>query len=278
MQVSQVDPVEGLDVVATLDTVEALHAQRMRAEAQTFVLAAHFADLHAGDALRTSTRPGRERAVRLGGAGTPRVAEFAVAEFGCRVQLGAWAARRFIADALDVRHRLSLVWERVCSGEARVGNARLIAAKTRHLSIEAAAHVDRAMADHVDGSLPWGRFEARLDGVVVAADPATAAAREQERLLEQFAKRTRSVEDGTAGFYVRSSIGVIARLDATVGFLAEAVKAFGDPEDLDRRRVKAVVLLGNPTRAVELLAASPRCAPAAWTLRSRSTRPTSPVR
>jgi hypothetical protein len=110
------------------------------------------------------------------------------------------------------------------------------------------------MAEHADGSLPWGRFESRLDGKVVAADPDTAAAREAERVREQLARRTRSSEQGTAGFYVRSTAGVIARIDATVAYFAEALAAFGDRDDLDQRRVKAMVLLCNPTRAVELLA------------------------
>jgi len=115
--------------------------------------------------------------------------------------------------------------------------------------------VDAAMVDFVDGSLPWGRFQARLEGKIVAADPEVAAAREAERVTEQFAKRTRSAEDGTAGFYVRSTVGVIARIDASVNYLADALQAFGDTDDLNQRRVKALVVLCNPTQAVELLAA-----------------------
>ncbi len=111
------------------------------------------------------------------------------------------------------------------------------------------------MVDHVDGSLSWGRFETRLAGRIVAADPGLAAAREDAAVGEQFAKRTRSSEQGTAGFYVRSTVGVIARLEATVVFLADALAAFGDRDPEDLRRVKAVALLANPVRAVELLAA-----------------------
>ena len=74
-------------------------------------------------------------------------------------------------------------------------------------------------------------------------------------VAEQFARRTRSSEQGTAGFYVRSTVGVIARLEATVVFLADALAAFGDRDPEDLRRVKAVALLANPVRAVELLAA-----------------------
>ena len=71
-------------VVETLDAVDRLYGVRVEAEAATFVLAAHFADLMAGEGLPVSRRvlPGRERAVRLGGEGTPLVAEFAAAEFG----------------------------------------------------------------------------------------------------------------------------------------------------------------------------------------------------
>jgi hypothetical protein len=246
-----------LNVVKTLDAVDACHAARLEADAALFELAAHFADLHAGDGLPHEGRgglPGRERAVRIGGEGTPRIAEFAYAELGARMGMGTWTARRYVADALDVRHRLPLIWARIQSREARIGNARMVAARTRHLSMAAAGAVDAAMVEFVDGSLPWGRFLARLDGKVVAADPQVAAAREADRASEQFAKRTRSAEDGTAGFYVRSTLGVIARIDASVALFAEALAALGDSDDLDQRRVKAMVVLCNPTKAVELLA------------------------
>ena len=243
-------------VIETLDAVDRLYVARVEAEAASFELAAHFADLHPGEALDPASmlRPGRERAVRLGGRGTPLVSEFAAAELGARMRMGTWSARRYLGDALEVRHRLPLLWARVVSREARVGSVRLVASRTRRLSPEAAGYVDRAMVEVVDGSLPWGRFEALLEGVVVAADPVAAAVREEERALVQFAKRTRASEAGTAGFYVRSTVGVIARVEATVLFVAEALRAFGDAEDLDARKVKAVVVLCNPTRAVELLA------------------------
>ena len=244
-------------VEETLAEVTRLHEVRAHADARLFELATVFADQHSGDSLPRSRTvlPGMERAVPVGGAGTPHVAEFAMAELGARMQVSAWSARRLVADALDVRHRLPMIWTRVVAGEARVGNARLVATRTRHLSVEAAARVDAAMVDHVDGSLPWGRFERRLDGKVVAADPGVAAAREAAAADEQFARRSRSSEHGIAGFYVRSTAGVIARLDATVAFLADALAAFGDREPLEMRRVKAIALLANPVRAVELLAA-----------------------
>jgi hypothetical protein len=180
------------------------------------------------------------------------------------LELAAHFADRHGGDGLE-RGRLPLIWARVRAREARVGNVRLVAARTRHLSVETAAAVDAAMVAFVDGSVPWGRFESRLDGRVVAADPQVAAAREAARAREQFAKRTRSSEDGTAGFCVRSSVGVIARVEATVAFVAEALAAFEDPAarvDLDLRRVRAVLVLCNPTGLWSCSLRTPRSAPA----------------
>src|SRR4051794_6370107 len=257
----QARAIEDSGVVETLDDLERLHAARTDAEARMFVLAAHFADLHSGAGLEGSGRGSRRGLARAGGSGegggggAPRVRGVPLPGLGRRRQMGPVSARRYLADALDVRHRLPLIWERVVAREARIGNARLVASTTRHLSREAAATVDRAMVAFVDGSLPWGRFLTRLEGKIVAADPAQAAEREAARVSEQFAKRTRASEAGTAGFYLRSTVGVIARLDATVAFLADALAAFGDTECEDLRRVKAVAVLANPARAVELLAA-----------------------
>ena len=100
-------------VLDTLDAVSRLHAVRADADAGLFELAAHFADQHAGESLATTgssaVLPGLERSVRVGGAGTPAVAEFAFAELGARMQMSPFSARRLVADALDVRHRLPLI-------------------------------------------------------------------------------------------------------------------------------------------------------------------------
>jgi hypothetical protein len=249
--------IEEHDVVETLDAAESIFRARLEADAELFELAAHFADLHSGHTSprHRRTLPGMERSVQIGGTGTPSVAEFALAEFGARIRMGTVGTRFYVADALDVRHRLPLIWRQVRSRSARIGYVRLVANKTRHLSVEAAALVDAAMADFVDGSLPWSRFEARLLGKVVAADPEAAAARESAKAAEQVARRTRGSEDGTAGFYIRSTIGVIARIDASIAYLADALAALGDTDTLDERRVKACVLLANPTQAVELMTA-----------------------
>jgi len=179
--VMPVRAIEEHGVEETLDAIDRCYLVRTEADSVMIELAARFADLQPGEGLpRRESDPvlrGMERSVRVGGAGTPRIAESMVAELGDRMRVGSWSARAFVADALDVRHRLPLIWARVRAREARIRNVRLVAARTRHLSVAAAGFADAAMVESVDGSLPWGRFEARLMGKIVAADPATAAGR-----------------------------------------------------------------------------------------------------
>ena len=75
------------------------------AEARSLVLAGRWADLHSrlDHAPGTSAAPGGERLVRVGGEGTPEVAEFSVAEY---------AAVRGMTGSL-----------RGCGGGRRVGSA-----------------------------------------------------------------------------------------------------------------------------------------------------------
>ncbi len=57
------------------------------------------------------------------------------------------------------------------------------------------------------------------------------------------------------GFYIRAPFPVIARIDATVAYLADALLALGDTSTLDQRRVKALLVMANPTEAVQILEA-----------------------
>ena len=197
--------------------------------------------------------PGRQRAVRLGGAGTPKVAEFAPALVSGRLGLSAWSGARLCADVLDLEHRLPLLWASLGRQEARAGLARHVARRTRDLSIEQAALVDVRVVESADGRLPWGRFMALVEAAVLDADLEAARAREQEALREQFAEPTRSTVHGMRGFYVRAPFPVIARIDATVAYLADALLAQGHRGTLEERRVLAVLLMANPAQALALM-------------------------
>jgi hypothetical protein len=256
-----------------LDEAARLHRVKEEAAARILLVAVEWAaQFGEGRYDLGLVNRGGERFVRLGGAGTPKVAEFAPADLGARLQLSPYAAGRLIADALDLQHRLPSLWARVQRLEVRESYARLVARKTRELTPEQAGLVDQRVAQSADGRLPWSRFERLVDAAIVQADPVTAREREEAAATEQFARPTHSDEHGMRGFYVRADFASIARLDATVAYVAEALLALGDGGTLDERRVKAVLVLANPTRAVELLHAY-----AAWRRHPRTDTPTSPV-
>jgi len=248
---------EGLSGSALLDRVALLHESQRRTEILILEAAVQHATLNHGATVdpARSALPGRERAIRLGGEGTPQVAEFAPAELGARLQMSSYAAGNLIADGLDLKHRLPRLWARAEAMEVRVGHARYVARRTRDLTRAQAAFIDARVAESADGRLTWARFTDLVEAMVVASDPVTAAEREASAARARFARATRATDHGMRGFYVRAPFPVIARLDATVAHVAEALLALGDPSTLDERRVKAVLILANPTHAVEVLEA-----------------------
>jgi hypothetical protein len=247
--------IEDLDEGGVLDRLDVLHATERRTQAEILQLAAQFAILHDEDTLDARSRDldGREQAVGFGGDGTPLVTEFCAAHFGARLKLSPYSARSLIADALDLRHRLPELWRRVQALEVKISYARYVARKTRNLSREQAAYVDSRVVEAADGRISWSRFEALVDGAVAAADPEATAERERLAREETFARATRSTEDGMRGFYIRAHFAVIARLDATVDHVADALEFLGIDGTVDQRRALAVLVLADPHQAVRIL-------------------------
>jgi hypothetical protein len=240
-----------------LDHVDALHQMQQRAEVEILKAAVQHAILHNPDTLDPAVTQlnGRERAKRFGGHGTPQVAEFAAAEFGARLGLSTYSARELIGNALDLLHRHPELWRRVQAGQVRVSYARFVTKKTRDLTLEQAMLVDARVAESADGRVTWTRFEQIVEAAVIAADPEAAAEREAAAARQQFAKATRSSENGMRGFYIRASFGVVAQLDARVAYFAEMLRTLGDTSSEDQRRVKAILILANPDHAMALLEA-----------------------
>src|SRR5687767_1477860 len=91
--------VADLDEGELLDTVDELRQRQLEVGVQLLRLVAEFARQHGeGSVDPVQARlPGRERAVRLGGEGTPLVAEFAPAVLAARMGLSAYAGGRLIA-------------------------------------------------------------------------------------------------------------------------------------------------------------------------------------
>jgi hypothetical protein len=85
-----------LDVAGSLAAAEGNEHTLITSEVRRLQIAAHWADLHPGEAVTESRLPGTEHPVRLGGDGTPTVGGFAAAELGCVLRMSDGSAARMI--------------------------------------------------------------------------------------------------------------------------------------------------------------------------------------
>ena len=128
-----------------------------------------------------------------------------------------------------------------------------VARTCHHLSREAAGLVDLAVTGYL-GLLPWARFGRVLAAAILQADPATAAERAEQT------RRSRGVwaypgEDGLKTLVAKAAAGDVVCLLATVNRLADVLAAEGDTTSADERRAKALGLLAQPARVLQLLIA-----------------------
>ena len=233
--------------------VVANEAELRLRECEVLVLAAGWADVHDLDTTAPGYEPLVERAVGYGGDGCPDISEYAVHELGALRGTSSGTAEQLVADALDLRHRHPRLWDRVRAGEVHAWQAVHVARTCHHLSREAAGLVDLAVFRHL-GLLPWGRFARVLAAAVLQADPTTAAERAEQ------ARRSRGVwaypgEDGLKTLVAKAAAGDVVCLMATLNRLADVLAADGDTTSADERRARALGLLAQPARVLELLIA-----------------------
>ena len=246
------DDLVELNATATLAAAEANEHALIIAEARRLRIAGHWADLHPGDAVVDSRLPGTEHPVRLGGAGTPTVAAFAPAELGCVLRISDGAACRLIGDALDLRHRLRLIWAAAEAGQVPAYQARQIATATRHLTAEQAGWVDAQLAPSL-GAVSWGRFQTLLEAKIIDADPVGAEQQAAFAAQHRFLRLGRSSEHGLKLIIARANAGDAIWFKATIDRIADILARQGDTDPVDVRRSKAIGILAQPAQALELL-------------------------
>ena len=229
----------------TLAAAEANEHSLTTAETRRLQIGAHWADLHPGDRVVQSRLPGTERPVRLGGDGTPTVGDFAPAELGCVLRISEGSACRLIGDALDLRHRLRLVWAGALAGQVPAYQARWIAAATHHLSADQAAYVDARIAPSL-GALPWGRLQTLLEATIYQADPVGAEQQAAAAASERFVRLGRNSEHGLKLIIARAAACDAIWFKATIDRIADILTHQGDPDPVEMRRSKAIGILAQP--------------------------------
>ncbi len=234
-----------------LSFVEDQHAARLSAERAILEAAYQWAVLHSPDALPPGDKRGRERAKPAGAVGTPRITEHAAATFGARIQTSPYGAKRLIADAVDLQHRLPKLWAGVQAGRVRSTHARHVAEACRELSAEEAGWVDSEVVEIADGRLAWARFEAVVEGKVAAASPELARAKEEAAAKDSYVRVSRVNKHGKATLTFHADAALVLGSNAGIAAVCDALKTQMPDATKNERRVAAIALLTNPDAHVD---------------------------
>lgn len=249
--------VADLDADAACEAVLTTQADLREHEWRELVLAAHWAVLHgrdtdpgAGDVLA-----GHERWVPAGAPGTPQISEFACAELGLVMGSGFIAAAALIRDAVDLQHRHPRLWAALGAGKGRVWKARQVAKMTgaAGLTRDQARFVDAATTAYLD-TLTWSAFIRLVEAKIIEADPAAAEARRLAAAMARFVSTGATTEHGLRTLIARAGAGEVIYFVAVCDRIAQILALEGDPDPVDVRRSKALAILANPARALDLLA------------------------
>src|SRR5918995_2278214 len=234
------------------------HQAHQAAGCRMLIFAAAWADAHPRmrPVLNEAGQPcpGGDRGRTFGADSNPEASEFCPVEFGALQATSTAAAALVIGDALDLRHRLPLIWHRIVAGEVAPSKARKVAQATRQLSDEAAALVDRGIVEHL-ATLPWTRFLLVLSSLVIEADPQAAEQRARAAERDRFVRAGQANAEGLKLLIAQANAGDVITFMAMVNRIAEILAFDGDPDPADVRRSKAIGILAQPAYALHLLIA-----------------------
>ncbi len=192
-----------------------------------------------------------ERLLPFGPAGCPLVAETCAATMSLAFRTSVQSAKSWIGDALNLRHRLPRLWERVLAGEVYAWKAREIAGVTAHLNAFTARIVDKLLHDQVE-LIAWTRFLKILDATLLQVDPATYGERQAKAAAQRDVRATQS-SDGLRTLVARATSGDVTMFLALVDAIAQALADEGDEDPYPVRKSKAIGIAAYPDRAQDLL-------------------------
>ena len=215
------------------------------------VLAAAWADAHSS-VDHPDGGPLVEQLVAIGPVGCPPVAETAAAGLVLPFQTSIQGVRGWIRDALNLRHRLPQLWARMVTGEVHHWKARAIAQATAELNPVTAGQVDVQITQWVE-QLPWASLLRALEAIILQVDEGAYQERERLAAAKREVKATPS-EHGLRTLIARGEAGDVAMMLALYGQVAEALADEGDEDPLPVRMSKAIGVIANPARLIDLLA------------------------
>ena len=243
-----------LDASATLSLAEEVLRRRRRAELDDLLVAAHWAALHSTDPrYEGGTRVWAEdRLITIAGEGSPRLREFCIAELAMVRQVHPLTGQALIADALDLQHRLPLVWARVASLDAEAWVARKVASMSRAVPLAVVEVVDRAVAAIIGTESPT-RVLAVAQAKIIEADPAGAAEKAEAERRRRYVTLSQADEHGLRHVIARVTAGDAHWVDVMVDRVADVLVR--DHPDLSRDELRSIAFgwLARPDDLLQLL-------------------------
>ena len=228
--------------------------QRLEAfgEGRRFEVLGHYADLHPPlPESDPGVRAGLETAMRPGGEGTPEVAEFAIDELA--VATGCTEGRVYfqLADALDLRHRMPVLFARLRAGAVPASKVRQVLRAARTVPLLAARRIDERIAGVVERVGPK-RLAEEVEKALIEVDPAEAA-RRAAAASDRRGVGVSKDEGGNARIVAEVEAIDAMAFDAAIDKIADMLGDLGDARCKDVRRAAAVGWLANPPATLALV-------------------------
>lgn len=257
---------DDLDPAAVLARAESTVVARRRAQVEDLLLVLRWADLHGDDPQErpgaVPVRFGGDHLVELGGDGTPRVQDLCVAELAIARQTHVLSTRSTMADALDLRHRLPMVWAAVRDLRCETWVACRVASMSRRLTRDQVLLVDQAVAEAV--ACAPGRVLRIAEAKVIEADATAHEERVEEARRQRGVLLTPTDDIGSRTLVARLEAGDAVWVDATLERVADLLVSDPElrrmhhpdlPDDVSKDELRAVALgwLARPHELAELV-------------------------
>lgn len=237
---------------------------RRAAQLDELDLVLAWADLHGEEPAVEA--PGGDALVAVGGDGSPLVRDLCLDELAIARGEHVLSTRSVMADALDLRHRLPVLFGQLRALRVEMWVARKVAVLSRALSRDAVGLVDRAVA-HAVGQAP-SRLLAIAEAKVIEADTAIRSGEihEARRAKGVWVTGTHQEGEGAGlrGVFARVEAADAVWVDATVQRVADLLAAdaelrathhpeLGPAPTVDELRAAAFGWLARPYDLADLL-------------------------
>lgn len=247
-------PARSVEAAGVLAAARAAQAEVHAAEARKLVAAVEWAGLHQVDDPDLAETWG-ETPVALTGDGAPLIGRGCVAEFAAVIGTTTNGGRAFLADAVELAHRLPQVYARIQEGTLPTYKGRRIARETTILPADAVRDLDSRIAP-VANKLSASATQRMIDETIATVMP------EHAQEVADTVSTPRVVIDhrqvsfvGTSAVFGALDLVDALDLDARLDREAEVLKHEGCEASLDARRAMA---LGRLARDEATGPASPR--------------------